>query len=275
MLLICLSVAKLGLEILPLLPELLAVISGVSKLANVHENGSSTVDLTHVRLDLRVLPTYLYNLFFRKFLKGSFEDSSCFRYTEQLRNFGDIDVEGLEPLLFGQVIDHSVVDLYGMRVQSVFLLKLSVEKVKYLAQVPGSFLEYSLEHRPGPFDSNAIGPVSADELVDVGHPDVEQAGPAEVGDCKLKDPEGLLKVSIFPQKVRKVDEHNRSHATMIPTLLVGQLQALKGAEHHLQVDVKLPDIGVGLEQLLEVSNSLLLLVLGVGSFFVDDMLDDC
>lgn len=115
-LLIGLSVTKLGFEILPLLPEFLAVISRVSKLTDVHENGSGTIDFTHVRLNFCVLPTYLDYLLFSKFLEGCFENSPRFGNAKQLRNFGDIDVEGLESLLFGEVVDHPVVDLNGMRV---------------------------------------------------------------------------------------------------------------------------------------------------------------
>lgn len=82
--------------------------------------------------------------------------------------------------------------------------------------------------------------------MDVGYPDVEQARPCKVRNRKLKHSERFLKIGVLPQKVSKVNEHNRSHAALISTLLIGQLQAFEGAEHHLQVCIKLPDIGVGL-----------------------------
>lgn len=76
--------------------------------------------------------------------------------------------------------------------------------------------------------------------MNVVYPDFVKTWPAEIAYGELEHSKSLLEVSIVPDEICKVHQHNWRQTTMLLTALVSHFGCLEGTDAQLQVDIQLP-----------------------------------
>ena len=162
-----LFVTVFSLKVLPFVPYPVSVVFRVCKLADVSVDGSGPFDFTHLYFDIGIFSADLQHLFLIQFLQSCVEYRPGFRNPQQFTHFCNVDVEGCISLVFRDIVDHPVVDLNRVRVQTVLFFKLCVHKVEYAGLVFCHLFQQPLEEGTSSFHSDSILGIPVDEFVQV------------------------------------------------------------------------------------------------------------
>lgn len=122
----------------------------------------------------------------------------------------------------------------------MLLLKLCIKIVENCNMFDGTSFKKSFKYGSCSFNSYGIITISADKLMNVRDPNLIKTGPFKRIDSKLKNSEYLFKVSILPEKISKIKQHNRRKGLMLFTPFIRSFYRLKVTNGYLNIDIKLP-----------------------------------
>lgn len=146
----------------------------------------------------------------------------------------------MSSFLFGYFIDHVVVDIDGIWNHAMFLLKLCIKIVENCNMFDWTSFKKPFKYGSCSFNSYGIITISTDKLMNVRDPNLIKTGPFKRIDSKLKNSEYLLKISILPKKISKVQQHNGRKSLMFFTSFIRSFYRLKVTNGYLNIDIKLP-----------------------------------
>ena len=98
----------------------------------------------------------------------------------------------------------------------------------------------SFKYGPCSFNSYGVITISTDKLMNVRDPNLIKTGPFKRVDGKLKNSEYLLKVSVLPKKISKIQQHNRRKGLVFFTSFIRSFYRLKVPNGYLNIDIQLP-----------------------------------